>query len=137
MEVCRDRTQVMEEFFVSALLTIEGQKVPTPSMKSLLSTGASTSSSDYVLLGRNGKPIAVVEAKKASADAEVGWPAGQSSIATIFRHRAAATCLSASTPTATISTFGTSREAPPQKVHGFASRQDLERLLHIRRAIRN
>jgi len=28
--------------------------------------------SDYVLLGKNGKPIAVVEAKKSSTDAEIG-----------------------------------------------------------------
>ena len=33
--------------------------------------------SDYVLLGKNGKPLAVVEAKKSSTNAELGSRAGE------------------------------------------------------------
>ena len=34
--------------------------------------GYSLQSSDYVLLGKDGKPLAVVEAKKSSVDANIG-----------------------------------------------------------------
>ena len=48
-----DHTQVIEEFSVNTL-------------------HYTSMFSDYVLLGRDGKPLAVVEAKKSSKDAEIG-----------------------------------------------------------------
>jgi type I restriction enzyme, R subunit len=58
-----DRTQVIEEIdiIVDPNLALEA---PTPY--------AGHQYSDYVLLGKNGKPLAVVEAKKTSVDAAIG-----------------------------------------------------------------
>ena len=58
-----DRTQVIEEFdiIVDSNLVLEA---PTPY--------AGHQYSDYVLLGKDGKPLAVVEAKKTSVDAAIG-----------------------------------------------------------------
>ncbi|MCW3094719.1 MAG: type restriction enzyme EcoKI subunit [Chthonomonadaceae bacterium] len=88
--------------------------------------------SDYVLLGKNGKPLAVVEAKKSTRDAEIG------------REQARQYCLNVQTdqggelPFCFYTNghdifFWNLGEGPPQKVHGFPARQDLERLLHIRK----
>jgi type I restriction enzyme R subunit len=120
-----DRTQVIEEFFVSAPETVANTIREEPAIY------RSQQFSDYVLLGKNGKPIAVVEAKKSSADAEIG------------REQAKQYCLSIQAqsggdPPFCFYTnghdifFWNLGEAPPQKVHGFPTRQDLERLLHLR-----
>jgi type I restriction enzyme R subunit len=58
-----DRTQVIEEFDIivdSKLI----QEAATPY--------SGHQFSDYVLLGKDGKPLAVVEAKKTSVDAAIG-----------------------------------------------------------------
>ena len=58
-----DRTQVIEEFDIivdSGL--VEEAKTPYSGHQY----------SDYVLLGKDGKPLAVVEAKKTSVDAAIG-----------------------------------------------------------------
>jgi type I restriction enzyme R subunit len=65
-----DRTQVVEEYFVSP--DPKMPQVSGPVSGENPSTEASREFSDYVLLGRNGKPIAVVEAKKSSSNAELG-----------------------------------------------------------------
>lgn len=59
-----DRTQVIEEYFVS--LAGDSASVTAPALRS------SREFSDYVLLGKNGRPLAVVEAKKSSKNAELG-----------------------------------------------------------------
>jgi type I restriction enzyme R subunit len=56
-----DRTQVIEEFDIE-LTVVEEPKTPYEDHQY----------SDYVLLGKDGKPLAVVEAKKTSVDAEIG-----------------------------------------------------------------
>jgi len=56
-----DRTQVIEEFDIH-LTVVEEPKTPY----------AGHQYSDYVLLGKDGKPLAVVEAKKTSVDAALG-----------------------------------------------------------------
>src|SRR5471030_1314423 len=61
-----DRTQVIEEFFVSTGGDQDNLTSSVPDMS------GSREFSDYVLLGKNGKPIAVVEAKKSSTNAEIG-----------------------------------------------------------------
>jgi len=58
-----DRTQVIEEFDIIIDSNLV-QEAPTPY--------AGHQFSDYVLLGKDGKPFAVVEAKKTSVDAAVG-----------------------------------------------------------------
>lgn len=61
--------------------------------------------SDYVLLGKDGKPLAVIEAKKTSRDAAIGREQ-PSSIATTSRSNLAVSCRSASIPMATSFTSG-------------------------------
>jgi len=56
-----DRTQVIEEFDIH-LTVVEEPTTPY----------AGHQYSDYVLLGKDGKPLAVVEAKKTSVDAALG-----------------------------------------------------------------
>ncbi|HEY5511934.1 MAG TPA: hypothetical protein VIK10_13005, partial [Prolixibacteraceae bacterium] len=58
-----DRTQVIEEFDI-VIDKILAEKAPTPY--------AGHQYSDYVLLGKDGKALAVVEAKKSSVDAAIG-----------------------------------------------------------------
>ena len=60
-----DRTQVIEEYDLEVGLS-EG-------VAEARSKYDGHQFSDYVLLGRDGKPLAVVEAKKTSKDAEVGY----------------------------------------------------------------
>jgi type I restriction enzyme, R subunit len=59
-----DRSQVIEEFDIEVGLP-EGVSEP-------LTPYQGHQFSDYVLLGRDGKPLAVVEAKKTSVDAAIG-----------------------------------------------------------------
>ncbi len=59
--IVTDRTQVIEEFDI--LFTVV-EEPPTPY--------AGHQFSDYVLLGKDGKPLAVVEAKKTSVDDAIG-----------------------------------------------------------------
>ena len=58
-----DRSQVVEEFDIIVDNNLV-QEAPTPY--------AGHQYSDYVLLGKDGKPLAVVEAKKTSVDAAIG-----------------------------------------------------------------
>jgi len=120
-----DRTQVIEELFVSS-----GDS--SSAIKEEPTGYGSREFSDYVLLGKNGKPLAVVEAKRSTVDAEIG------------REQAKQYCLdiqaqnSGDLPFCFYTNgheifFWNIGEAPPQKVHGFPTRQDLERLLHIRK----
>jgi len=65
-----DRTQVVEEFFVSP--ADDANRAGSPFLPETLATYGSPEFCDYVLFGKNGKPIAVVEAKKFSKNAELG-----------------------------------------------------------------
>lgn len=88
--------------------------------------------SDYVLLAQDGKPLAVVEAKKTSVDAELG------------REQAKQYCLnikvehSADLPFCFYTNghelfFWDIDNYPPRKIYRFPTREDLERLRHIRK----
>ncbi|MBU1697280.1 MAG: restriction endonuclease subunit R, partial [Proteobacteria bacterium] len=59
-----DKTQVIEEFDIHVGLPDCVEEPVTPFQGHQFS--------DYVLLGKNGKPLAVIEAKKTSKDAELG-----------------------------------------------------------------
>lgn len=105
-----DRTQVIAEFFVSS----------------------TDEFSDYVLLGKNGKPLAVVEAKKSSTNAEIGRGQAKQYCYSIQSQHGGELPFCFYTNGHEIF-FWNLGENPPQKVHGFPTRQDLERLLYIRK----
>ena len=125
-----DRTQVIEEFFVSnhgnggSLTSSVLDENPTKS--------AAKEFSDYVLLGRNGKSLAVVEAKQSSKDAELGREQAKQYCQSIQAQNGGDLPFCFYTNGHEIF-FWNLGEAPPQKVHGFPTRQDLERLLFIRK----
>jgi type I restriction enzyme R subunit len=124
-----DRSQVIEEYFVPkrpvddlALSAAEDTQAPFNNQ----------GFGDYVLLGKNGKPLAVVEAKKASADAEIGREQAKQYCVNIHREHGGELPFCFYTNGHEIF-FWNLGEAPPQRVHGFPTRQDLERLLYIRK----
>ena len=88
--------------------------------------------SDYVLLGRNGKPLAVVEAKKSSKDAALGREQAKQYCRNIQKQ------LGGELPfcfyTNGLDTwFWDIDNYPPRQVVGFPTRDDLERFQYIRR----
>lgn len=90
-----------------------------------------TTFSDYALLGKDGKPLAVIEAKKTSFDAELG------------REQAKKYCLAIQEETGFLPFcfytngleiyFWDLGNYPPKKVIGFPTRDDLERYQFIRK----
>jgi len=120
-----DHTQVVEEYVVE-LNSNNQAKEPTAKY-------ANNQFSDYVLLGKNGKPLAVVEAKKSSKDANTG------------REQAKQYCYNIQKKTNDILPFcfytngheiffWDLENAPPRKVVGYPTREDLERYQYIREA---
>lgn len=117
-----DRTQVIEEFDI-LLSMVEEPSTPF----------AGHQFSDYVLLGKDGKPLAVVEAKKTSVDAAIG------------REQAKQYCHNIKNTHGTDLPFCFYTNGhdiyywdldnyPPKKVYGFPTRDDLERYIYIRKA---
>jgi type I restriction enzyme R subunit len=117
-----DRTQVLEEFTVS---------VRSDVVQEAGALYGTNQFSDYVLRGKDGKPLAVVEAKKTSKDAELG------------REQAKQYCYHIKEETGVLpfcfytngrdTYFWDLENYPPRKVIGFPTRDDLERFLYIRR----
>jgi type I restriction enzyme R subunit len=115
-----DKTQVINEF---SLVNVNEES----------ETYGNIQFSDYVLLGKNGKPLAVVEAKKSTKDANTG------------REQAKQYCYNIQKQTKDILPFcfytnghdiffWDLENAPPRKVIGYPTREDLERYLYIREA---
>ncbi|MFB9055362.1 DEAD/DEAH box helicase family protein [Mariniflexile ostreae] len=115
-----DRTQVVAEFVVNYV-------------NETSETYSNNQFADYVLLGKNGKPIAVVEAKKSSKDANIG------------KEQAKQYCYNIQKRTNDILPFcfytnghdiffWDLENAPPRKVVGYPTREDLERYQYIRLA---
>ncbi|MDO7173460.1 DEAD/DEAH box helicase family protein [Mariniflexile sp. AS56] len=115
-----DRTQVVAEFVVN-------------NVNETSETYSNNQFADYVLLGKNGKPIAVVEAKKSSKDANIG------------KEQAKQYCYNIQKKTNDILPFcfytnghdiffWDLENAPPRKVVGYPTREDLERYQYIREA---
>jgi type I restriction enzyme, R subunit len=124
-----DRTQVIEEFFVSPVGN--GGSAANPDLREQLTTYGSKEFSDDVLLGKNGKPLAVVEAKRSSKNAELGREQAKQYCHHIQKQQGELPfCFYTNGHEIVFWNLG---EAAPQKVHGFPTRQDLERLLYIRR----
>lgn len=109
-----DPTQVIEEFYIQS--NESGQK----------------EFCDYILLGKNGKPVAVVEAKKSSINAEIGREQAKQYCHGISKHCGVDLPLCLYTNGHDIF-FWNINVAPPKKVHGFPTRQDIERLSYIRK----
>lgn len=117
-----DRTQVIEEFFI----TIENNVVNEST------TAYSSEFSDYVLLGKDGKPLAVVEAKKSSVDARIGEEQAKQYAYNIQKQ------FSCDLPFCMYTNghdifFWDLENYAPRKIFAFPTRTDLERMVFIRK----
>lgn len=120
----KDPTQVVEEFDILTALP-EGVAEPRTRYEG-------HQFSDYVLLGKDRKPLAVVEAKKSSHDAAIGREQAKQYCYNIQKQLASE--LPFCFYTNGLETYFWDLEnAPPRKVVGFPTRDDLERFAYIRR----
>jgi type I restriction enzyme, R subunit len=87
---------------------------------------------DYVLMGRDGKPLAVVEAKKSSVDAAVGREQAKQYCENIVKQHKCDLPFCFYTNGHEIF-FWDIGNYPPRKVHGFPTREDLQRLQSLRK----
>jgi len=117
-----DRTQVIEEFDIH-LTIVEEPTTPY----------AGHQFSDYVLLGKDGKPLAVVEAKKTAVDAAIGREQAKQYCYNIQTTQGGELPFCFYTNGHDIF-FWDLDNYPPKKVYGFPTRDDLERYIYIRRA---
>ncbi|MHA6572608.1 type I restriction endonuclease subunit R [Pseudomonas yamanorum] len=120
----KDPTQVIEEFDILTALSedvAEGR-----------SRYEGHQFSDYVLLGKDRKPLAVIEAKKTSRDAAIGREQAKQYCYNIQQQ------LGGELPFCFYTNghetyFWDLGSGPPRKVVGFPTRDDLERFAYIRR----
>lgn len=117
-----DRTQVIEEFDIH--INVAAEPV-TPY--------AGHQFSDYVLLGKDGKPLAVVEAKKTSVDAALGREQAKQYCYNIQSTQNCELPFCFYTNGHDIY-FWDLENYPPRKVYGFPGCEDLERYAYIRKA---
>lgn len=120
----KDSTQVIEEFDILTALP-EGVSEPRTRYEG-------HQFSDYVLLGKDRKPLAVIEAKKTARDAAVGREQAKQYCYNIQKQ------LGGELPFCFYTNghelyFWDLENAPPRKVVGFPTRDDLERFAYIRR----
>ena len=120
----KDPAQVIEEFDILTTLA-EGIAEPRTPYEG-------HQFSDYVLLGKDGKALAVVEAKRSSKDAAIGREQAKQYCYNIQKK------LGGELPFCFYSNglethFWDLDNAPPRKVVGFPTRDDLERFAYIRR----
>lgn len=116
-------TQVSQEFDISVPLP-EGVAEPRTPYEG-------HQYSDYVLLGRDGKPLAVVEAKKSSKDATIGREQAKQYCYNIQKQNGGKLPFCFYTNGLEIH-FWDLENYPPRKVVGFPTRDDLERFQYIR-----
>ena len=117
-----DRTQVIEEFDIHLTLVEE----PTTKY-------SGHQFSDYVLLGKDGKPLAVIEAKKTAVDAGLGREQAKQYCYNIKQTQGGDLPFCFYTNGHDIF-FWDLDNYPPKKVYGFPTRDDLERYAYIRKA---
>ncbi|MEO6423125.1 MAG: DEAD/DEAH box helicase family protein, partial [Candidatus Nitrotoga sp.] len=120
----KDPTQVIEEFDILTALT-EGVAEPRTPYEG-------HQFSDYVLLGKDRKPMAVIEAKKTSRDAAIGREQAKQYCYNIQKQLDGELPFCFYTNGHSIY-FWDLGNAPPRKVVGFPTRDDLERFSYIRR----
>lgn len=118
-----DRTQVMEEFDI----IVYDSKVEEPT-----TPYSGHQFSDYVLLGRSGKPLAVIEAKKTSVDAETGREQAKQYCYNIQKDKGTELPFCFYTNGHDIY-FWDLEHYPPRKIFGFPTKEDLERWTLSRR----
>ncbi|PIR55634.1 restriction endonuclease subunit R [Candidatus Peregrinibacteria bacterium CG10_big_fil_rev_8_21_14_0_10_36_19] len=87
---------------------------------------------DYVLLGDDGYPLAVVEAKKTSRDARVGQEQARQYAVNIQKNSDKGMPFVFYTNGNDIY-FWDTEKFPPRKIHGFPTKTDLERMLFLRK----
>ncbi|MFT7681214.1 MAG: type I restriction enzyme R subunit [Moritella dasanensis] len=119
-----DPTQVIHEFDIIVGLPDGIKKPQTPYQRHQFS--------DYVLLGKDKKPIAVVEAKKSSEDASIGREQAKQYCYNIQKEKGGELpfCFYSN---GLETYFWDLDNYPPRKVVGFPTRDDLERFQYIRR----
>ncbi len=122
-----DRTQVIEEFDI----VVDSNLVEEPA-----TPYSGRQFSDYVLLGKDGKPLAVVEAKKTTVDAAIGREQAKQYCQNIQRLHGGEIPFCFYTNGHDIY-FWDLDNYPPKKVYGFPTREDLERYDYIRKARKN
>lgn len=120
-----DHTQVVEEFDISVPLP-DGVSEPQTKYQG-------HQYSDYVLLGKDGKPLAVVEAKKSAVDANIGKEQAKQYCTNIQAQHGGELPFCFYTNGHDIY-FWDLGNYPPKKVYGFPTRDDLERYQYIRKA---
>ena len=86
---------------------------------------------DYALLGKDGQPLAVVEAKKTSKDARIGREQAKNYAEKIRDNKKQHMPFVFYTNGHDIYFWDTERY-PPRKIHGFPTRDDMERMLFLR-----
>lgn len=87
---------------------------------------------DYVLLGDDGYPLAVVEAKKTSKDARIGQEQARQYAENIQKNSGKDMPFVYYTNGHDIY-FWDTEKYPPRKVYGFPTKKDLERMLFLRK----
>ena len=119
----KDRSQVSEEFdiLVDPMRANESQSPYTGHQFS-----------DYALLGKDGKPLAVVEAKKTSVDAAIGREQAKQYCHNIRNSSGGELPFCFYTNGHDIY-FWDLDNYPPKKVFGFPTREDLERYAYLRK----
>lgn len=117
-----DRTQVVEEFDII---------VDSNMVQEATKPYAGRQFSDYVLLAKDGKPLAVVEAKKSTVDANIGKEQAKQYCFNIQKQFGGELPFCFYTNGHDIF-FWDLDNYPPKKVYGFPTRDDLERYTYIR-----
>lgn len=117
-----DRTQVVVEFLVN--VNLSGVHEPESSYANTFS--------DYALIGKDGKVLAVIEAKKSSRDAALGQEQAKQYCYHIQEQQGGELPFCFYTNGYDIF-FWDLGNYPPKKVYGFPTRDDLERYTYLRK----
>lgn len=121
-----DRTQVVEEFLVNVALSGVNENA----------ISCTNTFSDYALLGKDGKVLAVIEAKKSSRDATLGQEQAKQYCYHIQEQQGGELPFCFYTNGDDIF-FWDLGNYPPKKVYGFPTRDDLERYTYLRKHRKN
>ena len=120
----KDPTQVILEFDINVNLPEDISEQQTPYQGHQFS--------DYVLLGRDAKPLAVVEAKKTCKDAALGREQAKQYCYNLQKDKGGELPFCFYTNGLEIY-FWNLENNPPRKIVGFPNLDDLERFRYIRR----
>lgn len=123
-----DHTQVLLEYNINVVLSEEVNELQT--------NYQSRQISDYVLLGKDGKPLAVIEAKKTILDAALGREQAKQYCYNIKNETGGELPFCFYTNGHEIF-FWDLDNYPPKRVYGFPTRDDLERYTYLRKHRKN